>query len=113
MGRRHVRTALADADLRLQQRQRGSQLMGGVGDEAPLGGDLAFDLRQGLVEGQDQGSQLGLDRGRVERFQRVRVTAAHLVAQAQERRQAPVQAEQGEQPGNGDQQDLVAQGLEP
>jgi len=105
--------AQADGGLRLEQGQRCPQLVGGIGDEPALGGDLPLDACEGLIESIGQRPKFRLHVCRAERSQQRGVAFHHLLAQRDQRRQAAMQAEQCQNGGCGDQQQLVTERLEP
>src|SRR5471030_1105014 len=67
--------------LRTEQRQRRSQLMRGMRNEAPLHGGLPLDPRNALIDRIHNGPQLALKVLRAQRHKFVRRTVAHVIGQ--------------------------------
>src|SRR5471032_967961 len=65
--------------LRTEQRQRRSQLMRGMRNEAPLHGGLPLDPRNALIDRIHNGPQLALKVLRAQRHKFVRRTVAHVI----------------------------------
>ena len=76
----------AHAGLRLQQRQRRTQLVRRVRDKAAADRDLPFDPGERIVERIDQRTQFTLHGPRRERRQRLGIAFAHMIAERDERR---------------------------